>query len=42
MDEIHLHKMRSFREMVTGFCPEGGVVGVPVPIGYEDVSDLEG
>ena len=37
MDEFEAHKCRDFKRMMLESVPEGGVVGLPVPLGYDDV-----
>lgn len=37
MDQFELRKCEDFKRMMLESVPEGGVVGLPVPLGYDDV-----
>jgi len=41
VDLYELRKCKDFKRMVLESIPEGGVVGIPVPFGYDDVLDIE-
>ena len=42
VDLLQAHKIRSFRRMLLSLVPKEGVIGINVPSGYSDLSDLEG
>lgn len=37
MDAFEARKCEDFKRMMLESVPEGGVVGLPVPLGYDDV-----
>ena len=41
VDAFQHHKCVDFKRMMLESVPEGGVVGIPVPLGYDDVLDAE-
>jgi len=41
VDKFELRKCEDFKRMMLECVPEGGVVGLPVPLGYDDVLDTE-
>ena len=41
VDAFQLKKCESFKKMVLSCLPAGSKVGIPVPIGYDDVLDVE-
>jgi hypothetical protein len=41
VDQFEARKCEDFKRMMLECVPEGGVVGLPVPLGYDDVLDTE-